>query len=53
MTPIYETETKSWTWRMDMWLPMGRQLGLVDIRSYIGDGYTARSVAQGTIFNIL
>ena len=23
--PIYKTETASWTWRKDLWLPKGRR----------------------------
>ena len=25
--PVYETETESWTWRADWWLPQRRELG--------------------------
>ena len=53
MTPIYETETNSWAQRVALWWPAGRQLGLADVSYYSEDGYTARSIAQGTIFSIL
>ena len=44
--PIYETETDSWTYRTDLWLPRkGRQgeeslgsLGLADANFHIHDG---------------
>ena len=41
--PIYETETESWTWRIDWWLPKRSELGaersgglgLTDVGFYI------------------